>query len=118
MLGAPKIPRLLIRLAGKEPEPDPVPLSRLANFVPTFKRYYVALLPSDARPREAADRILQTVLRSGLIVDWIAEHRPHFGAKLLSVRSHKVGDFSDRFLANLIARPGSAGDLGRQTANL
>lgn len=106
--GPPPIPRLPVRLANQDPEPDPVPPSPLAKLVAALKRDYVALLPSDARPREAAERILQTLLRSGPVVDWIAEHRPHFGAKLLSLRSHKVGEFSDRFLANLIAHPGSA----------
>ncbi|MFC4295976.1 hypothetical protein ACFO0A_13020 [Novosphingobium tardum] len=108
LLGAPAIPRLQIRLGGEELEPNPVRSTGIATFLTTVKRTYVALLPSDAQPREAAERILQTVLRSGSVVDWIAEHRPHFGARLLSLRSHKVGDFSDRFLGNLIAHPGSA----------
>ena len=108
LVGAPPAPRphpFLLPRGADVAEQKP---KRIAAFLATLKRDYVALLPSDAPTREAAEAILQTVLRSGPVVDWIAEHRPRFGARLLSLGSYKVGDFSERFVGWLIAHPGSA----------
>ena len=74
----------------------------------TSGRRLSALVPDDAKARTAAESILQTVLRSAPIVDWIAERRPHFGARLLSLGSYKVNDFVDQYLGWLIAHPTSA----------
>lgn len=82
--------------------------TRFRTFQQVLKRDYVKLLPSDAEPRAAAKRILQTVLRNGSVVDWIARNRPRFGARLLSLHTPRTGDFSERFLGWLIANPGSA----------
>jgi hypothetical protein len=107
LLGTPSAPQPHPLLLARGAETGQKP-KRIAAFVATLKRDYVALLPSDAPAREAAEAILQTVLRSGPVVDWIAEHRPRFGAGLLSLGSYKVGDFSERFVGWLIAHPGSA----------
>lgn len=91
-----------------EEENPPTKFQRVRFFWSAIKRDYAALLPSDAAARSAAERILQTVLRSGPVVEWIAQHRPRFGARLLSLRSYKAGDFSEQYLTWLIAHPGSA----------
>ncbi|MES2442963.1 MAG: hypothetical protein V4574_09040 [Pseudomonadota bacterium] len=80
----------------------------IAEFWAALQRDYVALLPSDAGPREAAEGVLQILLRSGPVVDWVSEHRPRFGTRLLTLRSYKVGDFSERFLGWLISHQSSA----------
>ena len=79
----------------------------IAQLWTALKRDYVALLPSDALMRSSADNILQTLMRSRPVVDWIAEHRPRFGSRMFSFQSRKSLDFSERFLHWQISRPGS-----------
>ncbi|MGY4396434.1 hypothetical protein ACVWZA_001614 [Sphingomonas sp. UYAg733] len=65
-------------------------------------------LPSGAREQAAAEGILRTLLSKREIIEYIAEFRPAFGARLLHFESYEVDGFSERFLEQLIARPGSA----------
>ncbi|MGK2909866.1 hypothetical protein [Sphingobium sp. KCTC 72723] len=101
----PPLDPVLIGLEEEQPRDRPPLFSELRN---KTGRAFARLLPSDEKMREAADGILQTLLSRRAFVDWVAEHRPRFGARLLGLRSYKVGDYSTRLLGWLISHPGSA----------
>ena len=66
------------------------------------------LLPTGARMQGSAEDILRILLCRRDVLDHVVAYRPQFGAKLLRLRHHRVGDFVDRFLEALIAKPDSA----------
>lgn len=73
-----------------------------------FGRVLSRVVPSGDRAEEAAGDVLRTMLTRHEIVDYVADERPAFGARLLTLEQAMSGDFPDRFLARMIERPGSA----------
>lgn len=62
------------------------------------RRLIGSCLPERAWARSAATGVLNTVLRNPRVVEFISEHRPRFGARLILLQSRNVTDFADDFL--------------------
>lgn len=65
-------------------------------------------VPRHDRTEAAASDMLQMLFNSSQLLDYIAERRPYFGVTLMRQEVYGAADFSERYLARLIAAPGSA----------
>ena len=77
-------------------------------FVLNWGGFLSRAVPSGSRAEAAAGDVLRTVLTRYEIVNFVACERPAFGARLLKLEQTISGEFSDKFLADMIARPDSA----------
>lgn len=71
-------------------------------------RRLAKLMPSHEKAEEAATDLLQMLLHSNKLLEHIVHRRPHFGVALARLGAFGVPDFVERYLARLIATPGSA----------
>ncbi len=82
------------------------------NDTPRWKqlvaKVILPVLPKGERAEIAAQEIFRRVMRSPQVLEYLARFRPDFGIRLMSISARSVHDFSDQFLADLIAHPGSA----------
>lgn len=66
------------------------------------------VVPAQAGASRAAEDLLQALLNSGPLLDYLAEVRPHAALALMSLEVHSGRDFAHAILERLIAHPGSA----------
>lgn len=78
------------------------------RFILRFGRVFSRMVPAGDSAEKAAGDVLRTMLTRHEIVDYIADERPAFGARLLTLEQAMRGDFPERFLSRMIERPGSA----------
>lgn len=74
-----------------------LPVRKLARFVPTYDR-----------AEAAASDMLQMIFGSSRLLAYVAERRPYAALPLIRQQVYGASDFSERYLARLIATPGSA----------
>lgn len=66
------------------------------------------LVPADRRAQQSAEDLMQLLLTSPRVLDYIVERRPHFVACLVAEPVFGDTEFVARFLTRLIANPSSA----------
>ncbi|MFZ2868561.1 hypothetical protein [Zavarzinia sp.] len=66
------------------------------------------IVPAGARGEHAASELFQFIMSSPLLLDYIVSRRPYFGLTLFREEISGGPDFFERYMAELIRRPGSA----------
>lgn len=71
-------------------------------------RALAVLVPRDRRARRSATDLMQLLLTSPRVLDYVVERRPHFAASLVATPVMNDTEFLSRFLTRMIADPSSA----------
>jgi hypothetical protein len=71
-------------------------------------RLLARVVPDYRRAETAASDMLQMLFNSSKLLAYIAERRPYFGLPLIRHQVYGAADFCERYLARLMAAPGSA----------
>lgn len=66
------------------------------------------VVPAGARGEHAASELFQFIMNSPLLLEYIVSRRPYFGLTLFREKISGGPDFFERYMAELIRRPGSA----------
>lgn len=99
-----QLEQLLVKLDGEISAPPPIIRLSIGSKI---KAWIGNRLPDGTREEEAANDVLRLLLKEREVVEHICKSRPGFAARLLSLQSYRVNDFSDRMLQWMVEHPES-----------
>lgn len=75
------------------------------KFSINIMKYLAKLIPEHNKEKEAAQEILNSLLTTERIIQYVAQNRPYFGIELLKYSTYKLGEFRDIYFTYLLNDP-------------